>query len=117
VKRNYGIDVLLERHRADTAPMMCAREVARSLFVESDKAELRAAHLREQVPVVGGAINEEQVDDLCVEALRQLCASNDPIVAFGFRAEIRAAKAILGRLGIGALAPDDDDALGKLGQG
>jgi hypothetical protein len=27
VKRNYGIDVLLERHRADTAPMMCAREV------------------------------------------------------------------------------------------
>jgi hypothetical protein len=117
VKRNYGIDVLLERHRADTAPMMCAREVARSLFVESDKAELRAARLREQVPVVGGAINEEQVDDLCVEALRQLCASNDPIVAFGFRAEIRAAKAILGRLGIGALAPDDDDALGKLGPG
>jgi hypothetical protein len=52
-----------------------------------------------------------------VEALRQLCASNDPIVAFGFPAEIRAAKAILGRLGIGALAPDDDDALGKLGPG
>jgi hypothetical protein len=117
VKRNYGIDVLLERHRADTAPMMCAREVARSLFVEPDKAELRAVRLREQVPVVGGAMNEEQVDDLCADALRQLCASNDPIVAFGFRAAIRAAKAILGRLGIGPLTPDDDDALGKLGLG
>src|ERR1700675_1220589 len=105
------------QHRADTAPMMCAREVTRSLFVESNKAELRAARLREQVPVVGAAMNEEQVDDLCVEALRQLCASNDPIVAFGFRAEKRAAKAILRRLGIGPLAPDDDDALGKLGPG
>lgn len=118
VIRNYGIDVLTERHRPETAPLMCARELARHLFVESEKNEPRSAHLRAEFTIVGLAtMTEDTDDDQCLEALRQLCASNDPRVAFNFRNEIRAAKSILERVQNGPLSPEDDAALGDLGPG
>jgi|GEM_PF-5664469 hypothetical protein len=119
IKRLGDVDVLLDRHGAQTAPLICARELARHLFVESE-AKPRGLRLREAIPVVGSAKTKDEVDDRCVDALWQLCSSRDPVVAFGFRGEIRTAKQILGRLGINpdeALAPEDDEALAALGPG
>jgi hypothetical protein len=117
VRRDYGIDVITKLHRPETAPLMCARELARHLFVESEKNEARSAHLRAEFAIVGLATSENADDDLCVEALRQVCASKDPRVAFNFRNEIRAAKSILERVGNCRLSPEDDAAIGDLGPG
>ena len=118
VAQNYSIDILLERHRPETAPLMCARELARFLFAESFKDGHRADRLRSEIPVTGAARNEHGVDDLCIEALRQLCSSNDPVVAYDFFEARRDAKAILNRLeliGLGVtLAPEDGAALARL---
>jgi hypothetical protein len=116
VKQVDEIDVLIGRHLAETAPQICAREIALHLFAVP-QADWRQERLHAEVRAVGSATSETKIDERWGEVLRQLCSSNDPVVAFGFRAEIRAAKAILGRLGSGPLAPEDDDALGKLGPG
>lgn len=114
--RYEDVDTSLELHRAGTAPLMCARELARYLLAESGKAKPHGARLREQIPILGEA-KAEHSNDMCVEALLELCASRDPYVAFNFRNEVRAAKTILHRLGAGlktALAPEDDEALARL---
>jgi hypothetical protein len=113
------IDVLSGRHRAETAPLLCGREIALHLFAVP-QADWRHERLRAEIPAIGSATSETQIEVRWHDVLRQLCSSNDPIVAFGFRREIRAAKAVLGRLGISvdeALAPEDDDALAALGRG
>lgn len=112
--RNHCIDVLTELHRPETAPLMCARELARRLFVESEKNEPRSAHLRAEFTTIGLAtMKEDTGDDQCLKALRQLCASKDRHVVFNFRNEIRAAKSILERVG----NCEDDAAIGDLGPG
>jgi hypothetical protein len=119
VSRNCAIDVLIERHGPDTAPLMCARALAQSLAALPEK-DHRRERLRAEIPVIANATSEDQVVDQWVEVLHRLCSSNDPIVAYGFPAERRAAKAILRRLGIdpsSGFSPDDDDALGRLGPG
>jgi hypothetical protein len=97
---------------------MCARKLARHLFIESENNELPSAHLRAEFAIVGLAtMKEDSDDDQCLEALRQLCASKDPRVAFNFRNEIRAAKSVLERVGNCRLSPEDDAAIGDLGPG
>lgn len=110
------IDVLLGRHRPETAPLLCGREIALHLFAVP-QADWRHERLRAEIRAFGNATSETQIEDRWCDVLRQVCSSTDPVVAFGFRTEIRAAKAILGRLGSDPLAPEDDDALGKLGPG
>jgi hypothetical protein len=119
VNRNYAIDVLIERHGPDTAPLMCARALAQSLAVLPEK-DHRRERLHVEVPVIADATSEDQVVEQSIDVLHRLCTSKDPIVAYGFPAQRRAAKAILRRLGIdpsSGLSPDDDDALGRLGPG
>jgi hypothetical protein len=58
---NYCIDVLTELHRPETAPLMCARELVRHLFVESEKNEARSDHLRAEFAIVGLATSENAV--------------------------------------------------------
>jgi hypothetical protein len=108
------IDVLIERHRPETAPLMCARELARRLFVVAD---MRRERLRAEVRAIGAATSGEQAEDQAVDALRQLRSSDDPIMVSGFPGARRFAETILARLGIGpseALAPEDDAALTAL---
>jgi len=119
VNRTCAIDVLIERHAPDTAPLMCARALARFLAAvpETDR---RRERLHAEIPIIASAASEDQVVDQCVDVLHRLCSSHDPMVTYGFPAERRAAKAILRRLGINpisGLSPDDDDALGRLGPG
>lgn len=119
VKRNYAIDVLMERHSPDKAPLMCARLLAQSLAAVPEK-DHRRDRLHAEIPVIANATSEDEVMDQWNDVLRRLHSSVDPIVAYGFTAERRAAKAILGRLGIdpsSGFSPDDDDALGRLGPG
>lgn len=114
--RYEDIDTSLQLHRAETAPLMCARELARHLLAESRKAGPHGARLREQIPILGKA-KTEHASDVCLEALLELCTSRDPVVAFNFLEEVRAAKTILHRVaGLKtALAPEDDEALARLG--
>lgn len=119
VNRRYAVDVLIDLHRPDTAPLMCARALAQSLVALPEK-DHRRERLHAEIPVIANAASEYQVVDQWAEVLHRLCSSNDPTVAYGFPAERRAAKAILRRLGIdpsSGFSPDDDDALGRLGPG
>jgi hypothetical protein len=104
------IDVLIEQHRPETAPLMCARELARRLF---GVADMRRERLRAEVRAIGAATSGEQA----VDALRQLRSSDDPIVVSGFPGARRFAETFLARLGIGSsemLAPEDDAAVTAL---
>lgn len=119
VSRNCAIDVLIERHRSDKAALICARALAQSLAAIPE-TDHRRDRLCAEIPVIAHAASEDQVVEQWIDVLHRLCSSNDPVVAFGFPAERRAAKNILGRLGIApgsGLSPDDDDALGRLGPG
>lgn len=117
----YKVDVLLERHRPETAALLCARELAGALYEESKSEGRRAAGLRAGVPIIRAAADLFEVDALCVEVLHQLRSSRDAVVAYDFVEERRSAQAILGRLdalGVGlALAPEEDQALASLGPG
>jgi hypothetical protein len=119
VHRRHSVDVLIERHCPGTAPLMCARALAQSLAVLPHN-DHRRERLNAEIPVIANAKSEDEFIDQWVDVLHRLCSSNDPIVAYGFPAERRAAKAILRRLGIdpsSGFSPDDDDALGRLGPG
>ncbi|MHC2624003.1 hypothetical protein ACVIW2_006035 [Bradyrhizobium huanghuaihaiense] len=112
--RYEEIDTSLELHRAETAPLLCARQLARHLLAESRKPGPDGARLREQIPILGRA-KTEHAGDVCLEALLELCTTRDPVVAFNFLEEVRAAKAILHRV-VGlrtSLAPEDDEALAR----
>jgi hypothetical protein len=119
VQRDYAIDVLIGRHGPDTAPLMCGRALAKSLAAVPE-TDNRRERLHAEIPFLANLASEDQVENQWSDVLYRLCASNDPLVAFGFPAERRAAKSILARLGIdpnSRLSPDDDDALGRLGPG
>jgi hypothetical protein len=119
VNRHCAVDVLIERHAPDTAPLMCARALAQSLVAVPEK-DRRRERLHVEIPVIARAASEDRVANQRIDVLRRLCSSIDPVVAYGFPAERRAAKAILRRLGIepsAGLSPDDDDALVRLGPG
>jgi hypothetical protein len=79
VRRNYAIDVLIERHGPDTAPLMCARALAQSLAALPEK-DHRRERLHAEVPVIANATSEDQVVDQWINVLHRLCSSNDPIV-------------------------------------
>jgi hypothetical protein len=119
VKRNHAIEVLIERHGPDTAHADVRPGAGPSFLAALPEKDHRRERLHVQIPVIADATSEDQVVDQWVEVLHRLCSSNDPIVAYGFPAERRAAKAILRRLGIdpsSGFSPDDD-ALGRLGPG
>jgi hypothetical protein len=109
-RNNYGIEVLTECHRAETAPLVCARELARHLFVGSDEDESFATRLLQQVPIVGYVAREHTDEDLSVEALRHLCASD----SWFPEEEVRAARSILERVRTVPLSPEDDAWLSAL---
>jgi hypothetical protein len=112
-RNNYGVEVLTECHLAETAPLMCARELARHLFVGSDENESFAARLLQQVPIVGYVAKEHTDEDLSVEALRHLCASD----SWFPEEEVRAASSILERVRAVPLSPEDRAALSVIAAG
>jgi hypothetical protein len=119
VYRRNAVDVLIDRHVPNAAPLMCARALAQSLVAVPEE-DRRRERLHAEIPVIAHAASEDEVADQWNDVLHRLCSSNDPIVAYGFPAERRAAKAILQRLGVdpsSGFSPDDDDALGRLGPG
>jgi len=115
------VDVLIKQHRAETAPLLCARELAEFLFDESFGLNRKAEGLRANVPVIHAADDAQEVGGLSVATLEQLRSSCDAIVAYEFLRERRDAAAILKRLdslGHGAtLDPVDDTAIATLGPG
>ena len=118
VNGTYSIEVRLERHRPETAAVMCAQELAASLFEECSGDGRRAEALRAGIPILGAVQDKLEALGLRAEILGQLCASSNPVVAYDFLEERRAARSILERLdrfGLGlSLEPAHEEALALL---
>jgi hypothetical protein len=121
LQRCCEVDVLIEKHRTETAPLLCARELADFLFEASLGIDRKADGLRDSVPVIRAADSAHEVRQLSVTTLEQFRSSNDPVVAYEFFPERRAAEAILKRLnslGCGTtFDPADEAAMATLGAG
>jgi len=108
ILRASKIEAMLEEPNAETAPQICAQELAEFLFTESTRDDERGDRLRLKLPVLSSIADTREARDRCIEILNEINSSIDPVVAFSLLVEERrSASSILRRI--------DDAALRSLG--